>query len=136
MAASSQRPVRVQPFVWDKVAGEFAPTADPIEFEEARLESIEMKTQRRYDRFLKGPVPWDWIVRASALPGKALVIGLCLWRLQGATKSPTVTLSNAELSPFRIDRAAKSRALDALEKAGLITAVRKTGRWPIVTLLT
>jgi DNA-binding transcriptional ArsR family regulator len=136
MAAGSQRQVRIQPFVWDKVAGEFAPTADPIGADETRLESIEMKTQRRHNRFLKGPVPWDWIVRASALPGKALVIGLCLWRLQGATTSPTVTLSNAELSPFGIDRAAKSRALDALEKAGLITAERKRGRWPIVTLMT
>jgi hypothetical protein len=136
MAAGSQRQVRVQAFVWDKVAGGFAPTADAIDVEETRLESIEMKTRHRHNRFLKGPVPWHWIVQASALPGKAFVIGLCLRRLQGATRSPTVTLSNAELAPFRIDRAAKSRVLDALEKAGLITAERKPGRWPIVTLLT
>jgi hypothetical protein len=100
MAAGSQRQVRVQPFEWDKVPGEFAPTADPIDVEETRVGSIETKTARRNNRFLKGPVPWHWIVQASALPGKALVIGLCLWRLQGATKSPTITLSNAELAPF------------------------------------
>jgi DNA-binding transcriptional ArsR family regulator len=136
MAVGSQRQVRIQPFVWDKVAGDFAPAADPIGADETRLESIEMKTQRRHNRFLKGPVPWDWIARAYELPGRALIVGLCLWRLSGALGNRTVTLGNAELKPFGIDRASKSRALDALEKAGLIRAERKPGRWPIVTLLT
>jgi len=40
-------------------------------------------------------------------------------------KTYTVTLGNAELEPFGIDRAAKSRALDALEAGGLIKAERK-----------
>jgi DNA-binding transcriptional ArsR family regulator len=46
-----------------------------------------------------------------------------------------VTLGNLELAPFGIDRAAKSRALTALEDAGLIAVERKVGRLPIVTLL-
>jgi hypothetical protein len=35
---------------------------------------------RRAERFLRGPVPWPWLVRAMALPGKALAVGLILWR--------------------------------------------------------
>jgi DNA-binding transcriptional ArsR family regulator len=85
-------------------------------------------------RFLKGPVPWDWIIRASELPGRALIVGLCLWRLSGAVGNRTVTFGNAELQPFGIDRAAKSRALAVLESAGLVTVERKRGRLPIVTL--
>jgi hypothetical protein len=70
------------------------------------------------------------------LPGQALVLGLCLWRLKGATQKDTVALSNRELKPLGIDRAAKSRGLAALEKAGLIKVERKPGRWSNITLVT
>lgn len=53
----------------------------------------------------------------------------------GATGHNTVWLGNSELQPFGIDRAAKSRGLAALEMAGLISVNRKTGRRPIVTVL-
>jgi DNA-binding transcriptional ArsR family regulator len=136
MATYSRRRVQEQPFTWDKAVGQFVPTTDRVEVEAARLSGLEAKVQHRRSRFLKGPVPWEWLIRASGLPGKALTVGLCLWRLSGAMGNRTVTLGNAELEPFGIDRPAKSRALDALEKAGLIKAERKPGRWPIVTLLT
>jgi DNA-binding transcriptional ArsR family regulator len=133
MATDSRRRVQEQLFTWDKAVGQFVPTADLIELGEPFGRS-ETKIRHHRSRFLKGPVPWDWIIRASELPGRALIVGLCLWRLSGAMGNRTVTLGNAELEPFGIDRAAKSRALDALEKAGLIKAERKPGRWPIVTL--
>jgi hypothetical protein len=94
-----------------------------------------MGDARRVDRFLKGPVPWKWVIAAAQLPGKALVIGLCLWRLSGAKKSRSVVLSNSELMPFGIDRSAKSRGLATLKKAGLIEVAHKPSRWPTVTLL-
>src|SRR5260370_16399819 len=100
MATGNQRQVRVQPFVWDKGSGKLAPAAEPIDVKETRLESVEMKTQRGHNRFLKGPVRWGWIARAYELPGKALIVGLCLWRLSGAMGNRTVILGNAELKPF------------------------------------
>ena len=69
-----------------------------------------------------------------ALPGQALSVGLCLWRLAGAMGSRSVMLGNAELEPFGIDRATKCRALATLERAGLITVAREPGRFPTVTL--
>jgi hypothetical protein len=86
-------------------------------------------------RYLKGPIPWDWVVRASMLLGKALVVGLCLWRISGATKSKTVVLANRELEPFGIGRSTKARALAALQGAGLIRTERRPGRWSEITLL-
>ena len=86
-------------------------------------------------RFLKGPIPWSWIAAASALPGQALLVGLCIWRLAGAMKNHTVSLGNSDLKPLRVDRAAKSRALRALERAGLLKVARQPGRFPKVTLL-
>ena len=85
-------------------------------------------------RFLKGPIPWAWITAAAALPGQALLVGLCVWRLAGAMKSHIVSFGNSDLKPLGIDRAAKSRALQALETAGLIAVARRRGRFPTVTL--
>src|SRR5262249_22725018 len=42
-------------------------------------------------RFLKGPVPWPWLRRAMALPGKALAVGLMLWLQGGITGRRTVS---------------------------------------------
>ena len=58
-----------------------------------------------------------------------------MWRLAGAMKSDTVFLGNSDLKPLRIDRATKSRALRALEQAGLIKVARQPGRFPEVTVL-
>jgi hypothetical protein len=42
---------------------------------------------------------------------------------------------NSDLERWGIDRRTKSRAVAALESAGLISVERKTHRWPIVTIL-
>src|SRR5215831_20452482 len=109
----------VEELAWDRISGSFVPKDVLV----ARKAAAEKPPST--DRFLKGPVPWEWIIRASRLPGKTLILGLCLWRLKGATRKPSVLLSNSELGPFGIDRAAKSRGLAALEKAGLISVVRQ-----------
>jgi DNA-binding transcriptional ArsR family regulator len=134
MAAGLRRQVREQTFAWDKAVRQFVPTADRVGVDGVQRGPRDAETQRRRGRFLKGPVPWEWIVRASELPGKALIVGLSLWRLSGAIGKATVTLGNNELEPFGIDRAAKSRALTALEGAGLIMVERRRGRLPIVTI--
>ena len=111
-----------QAYSWDKETQTYLPVIDPECAEGTPL-------------FLKGPIPWHWIIRASKLPGKALIVGLCLWRLKGATKKNAIPLSNVELEPFGVDRAAQSRALAALEQAGLISIERHRGRWSIITLV-
>ncbi len=42
---------------------------------------------------------------------------------------------NSDLKPLGIDRAAKSRALRALEQGGLVKINRQQGRFPTVTLI-
>jgi hypothetical protein len=118
-------------YSWNPEARAFIAADDDTE-----VSHHEDRHLKRPDLFLGGPVPWWWIIHAAELPGKALVVGLCLWRLRGATKKKTIPLSNTELKPFRVDRAAKSRALVTLERAGLISVQRHRGRWPLVTLIT
>ena len=52
---------------------------------------------RLNDNFLKGPIPIAWLMKASALPGKASQIGVALWYLSGLRKNSTVILANGLL---------------------------------------
>ena len=55
---------------------------------------------RLNDNFLKGPIPIGWLMKASALPGKASQIGVALWYLSGLRKNSTVILANGLLERF------------------------------------
>ena len=85
--------------------------------------------------FPQGPHSLVLDCRRCGPAGQALLVGLCIWRLAGAKKSQTVFFGNSDLKPLGIDRAAKSRALRALEGAGLIKIARQHGRLPKIVLL-
>jgi DNA-binding MarR family transcriptional regulator len=116
---SDQSPTGEKSLVWDKATKRFVPYGD----------------QRKIEKFLKGPVPWPWLEEASHLPGKALQVGLCLWRLAGSTNSMTIKLSNTEVAALGVKRDAKSRALKHLETAGLVKVERHRGKFPRVTIV-
>lgn len=106
-----------QAYQWDQKSQSYVPAKKPL------------------NKFLKGPVPWAWIVKAAGLPGSALVVGLALWRLAGAMKSVTVRLANSETEALGVCRSAKSRALAELERAGLVTIEQRPGCIPKVTII-
>jgi hypothetical protein len=83
------------------------------------------------EKFVKGPIPWRWIEAASVLPGKALVVGLVIWREAGCRNERTVPLN---LSNLKLPRRTAQRALQALETAGLVTVEHRDGRPPLVSL--
>jgi hypothetical protein len=125
---------RIERQTWNAASGSFTATGETMDLDIDELKPATEQLSVPGNRFLKGPIPWSWIAAAAALPGQALLVGLCVWRLAGATKSRTVSLGNSDLKPLGIDRAAKSRGLHALEQAGLIAVARRHGRFPIVTL--
>lgn len=88
-------------------------------------------------KFLKGPIPWDWLSMASKVSGrgKALHIAIVLWFLAGMNKKAMVTLSGKVLKDLGVKRNAAYRGLNALERAGLVSVIRHNGRSPIVTIL-
>lgn len=120
--------------------------ADTIDVERFRLPpnlmastngkaSTKPPRHRQGERFLKGPIPWPWILRATRLPRGALSMALVLWRLSGVRRSRTVQLTAAgwrEVFPYRQNA---YRALARLEAAGLVSVERQQGRGPAVTLL-
>lgn len=91
--------------------------------------------RQKSKKFLKGPVPLSWLMVAAQLSGKSLAVGIALWFRSGLERSNQVQLPTTLLNLFGIDRHAKARALDSLEKASLIAVERRKGKNPIVTLL-
>ena len=86
-------------------------------------------------RFLKGPVPWSWLCKASKLSKKALHVAVGLWFISGMTKNPTVKMQKKVLEDLGISRHAFYRARDKMEQAGLISVVGKSGQAHFITLL-
>src|SRR5262245_55817923 len=102
---------------WEANAGEsVAPAAS------------KLPRRRCADRFLKGPVPWRWLARAMALPGKALAVGLILWQLRGMVRGETVLFCLPRAAADGIPTTTARRAIRALEGAGLVAVERRPGR--------
>ena len=90
---------------------------------------------RSGEKFLKGPIPLNWLCRAAQLPGKSLQVGLAIWFLAGLNKSATVRLGQSVLTEFGVDRHSKSRALAKLMNARLISIQCAAGCAPVITIV-
>jgi hypothetical protein len=97
--------------------------------------SPRLPRHRLGKRFLKGPIPWNWLTMAAQQSGRALHVGIYLWHLAFMEDNRTVRLSTAHMLDLGVDRHAKARGLQALERAALVSVIRHTGRLPIVTIL-
>jgi hypothetical protein len=72
----------------------------------------------------------------SDLGVSALVVWLCLVFETKRRRTNTVSLSNAMLRGWGVNRKAKYKALERFEKADLITVRRNGNRSPLVTVRT
>src|SRR5215468_4411781 len=115
---------------------------EPVELDWSRVRDaeiparkVELPTRRRRKagQYIP-PVPLAWFDRACVLPGKALAVGLVLWRLARLKKASSVVLTNAALKRHGLGRFAKYRALQALEQAGWIAVRRRPKRSPEIVL--
>lgn len=112
-----------------------AKKSDALEFNK---EKVFAPRHKKGELFLCGPIPWDWLCKASQSGGKgcAVQIALALWFLSGLNHhSATVKLTRKTLKSLGIERNAGYRGLRTLEDAGLVSVVRKSGACPVVTLL-
>ncbi len=107
---------------WDRANGALVPSTGDV-------------ATRNHGRFIKGPIPLDWVLMAANLPGQSLTVGITIWYLAGLTKCQSVRISNEALAPFGVKRDAKRRALRELESAGLITVSWGSASSPIATII-
>src|SRR3954453_11488520 len=98
--------------------------------------SRDRQASRARSRFVKGPLPLGWIGAAVRCGDpRALSVLLALkakadTERQNWIKPPAVTRQD-----LVVDRMARSRAIAALERAGLIEVRRRRGRPPLVWLV-
>ncbi len=85
--------------------------------------------------FLRGPIPMDWLSKASDLPGKTLHLAMALWWLNGMSKGEAFKLTGKALDLLHVSRDAMRDGLNRLEQHGLIRVERKTGQRPVITIL-
>ena len=91
--------------------------------------------KRNTSKFIKGPIPFDWMAKAHSLPGKAGPVGLGIWFLTGVKRKRTVKLNGEIESLAGCKRKAVATAVDQLEQAGLINVTRHNGARPTVEVL-
>ena len=86
------------------------------------------------DRFVRGPIPYDWLRAALSFGGKAGNLAWSLWWLAGVERANPIRLTRRALTDFNVSTRAARRLLSDFERAGLVEVARKRGRSPIVTL--
>lgn len=85
--------------------------------------------------FLRGPIPLDWLTRATALSGKSVNVALALWWLHGMANGKPFKLTRLALKYLSVGRDAASEGLGRLEQAGLIQVERKIGQRPVISIV-
>jgi hypothetical protein len=117
---------------------------DPDTFrmpEEIDLDAVRNRPPKKPPRhrmgeeFLKGPIPWVWLRRAMALPGKAMSIAMLLWKEAGIRNRRTVKINLSALAGLGLTRASARRGLQSLASAKLVTVTHRPGQALEVTLL-
>ena len=86
-------------------------------------------------KFVRGPVPLPWLLKASAVDSMALSVAWVIWFYCGLNKSQIFKLSNKDLINLGINRQTKSRVLKRLEEAELIKISRCQGKSPIIEVV-
>jgi hypothetical protein len=86
--------------------------------------------------FLRGPIPWSWLVAAAACPGRALHVALAIRYHSGRARSLRIALSLSKIArTFGFDRTTASRGLDSLVGAKLVAVERYAGKKPVITIV-
>jgi hypothetical protein len=86
-------------------------------------------------RFVRGPVPYDWLRVALSFGGKAGNLAWALWWLVGIERVNPVRLTARVLRDFSISTRASRRLLVDFERAGLLRVDRQRGRGPVVEIV-
>jgi len=75
--------------------------------------------------FIKGPIPGTWLLKADELPGKYTHrVAWVILYVRGLQGRDSVALERFHFSRFGVKKDSARRALERLQKAGLIQYVR------------
>ena len=98
-----------------------------------RPASVPRKIARRRRHFVR--VPWTWVERLRGARGSTYRLALILLYLHWKGNGEPIKLANGMLQIDGVSRHAKWRALNELERRGMIVVERRHRRSPLIQVL-
>lgn len=86
------------------------------------------------DRFVKGPIPLDWIKAASRCGHRAEAVALLVWYAAGVQRANPCKLTPKVLAELHVHPRTARRILERFVHAGLAVVKFHRGRSPLVTI--
>jgi hypothetical protein len=86
--------------------------------------------------YIRGPIPLWWVKAAASIPGKALFVGLMIWRWYHISGKQPVKCSQEKFSDIGISRSHRKRILSDLRDSGLISFSQESNKAPMVSVVT
>lgn len=97
-------------------------------------ESTAIPKPKPRQKFVRGPIPLNWLHAALKLGDKSGHLAWVLWFLAGITGKNPIRVTSALCKEFHISPRTTARLLERFAKAGLLSLDRRRGRGPDVTL--
>ena len=98
-----------------------------------RRATVPRKIRRRGEHFVR--VPWAWVERLNGARGSTYRLALILLYLHWKGNGEPIKLANGMLRIDGISRYSKWRALNELERRGMIVVERRRRRSPLIQVL-
>jgi hypothetical protein len=98
-----------------------------------RLASVPRKIQKRRQHFIA--LPWMWFERLKGAHGQTYRVALYLLYLHWKGGGTPIKLTNGMLRIDGVSRYSKWRAVNSLERLGLVEVERRPRRSPLIRLL-
>ena len=108
---------------------------DNFKIEGLAIKPVAVQPKKIKGRFLKGPIPMNWLNKAMQLKGKGIHVALLLWQEAGYRKSRTVSFSMQRVERLGFSRWTARRALNSLQEAGLVRVEGDPGKLKRVEIL-
>lgn len=103
---------------------------------EAWNPSLTGKWVGKSQPYLRGPIPWEWLQRATELGGGALATGLAIWHLRALNGSHRFNASLRRLRNWSgLTERSTRTGLHRLEGAELVKVFRAAGKSPEITII-
>ena len=119
----------------DDVAGlQAAQTKERKSTRSQRKLTASLDLPDKGDRYLRGPIPMDWLRAASCCGYRAEAVAMLLWYAAGWQKSNPAKLTPAILSELRVHPKTARRILGKFRDVGLVDVEFHRGRSPLVTI--
>ncbi len=108
----------------------------PVKRPEVPTDCTKARARQRGELFLRGPIPFRWLLQARNHGLLALAVGLLVWFERGCRNgTEDLTISESRMKSFGLCRQTFAIGLSKLEMAGLTVVERNPGRKPRISLI-